>query len=239
MIYEFKSRIRYSEVGKDKNIPLSGILDYFQDCSTFHSEVVGLGIGNLEQGHHGWILSSWQVIVKEYPTLGEEVVISTWPYEFKGFYGSRNFTMKNEKGEILAYANSLWIFIDVNTGRPVKVTQEELKGYELEEKLEMEYAPRKITIPETYKELESFPIMKHQIDTNQHVNNGEYIRMAQDVLPDSFKIVQMRAEYKKAAVFGDRVYPRIHEKKDGYKVMLCDETGKVYAIVEFTGREEI
>ena len=36
-MYTFDSRVRYSEVGIDGNMTLIALLDYFQDCSTFHS----------------------------------------------------------------------------------------------------------------------------------------------------------------------------------------------------------
>ena len=77
----------------------------------------------------------------------------------------------------------------------------------LHEKLDMDYAPRKIALPEEMEKKESFLIVKHHIDTNHHVNNGQYVQMAMEFLPDDFQIVQMRAEYKKAALLGDVVVP--------------------------------
>mgnify|MGYP000603361539 CR=1 FL=1 len=35
MKYSFTSRIRYSEIGEDGNLTLPGLINYFQDCSTF------------------------------------------------------------------------------------------------------------------------------------------------------------------------------------------------------------
>ena len=42
-MYSFNSRVRYSEVNKDGRLKLVSLLDYFQDCSTFHSEDAGMG----------------------------------------------------------------------------------------------------------------------------------------------------------------------------------------------------
>ncbi|MBP3470035.1 MAG: acyl-[acyl-carrier-protein] thioesterase, partial [Lachnospiraceae bacterium] len=42
--YTFVGRIRFSEVDHTKKITLPGIVNYFQDCSTFQSEELGLGI---------------------------------------------------------------------------------------------------------------------------------------------------------------------------------------------------
>ena len=68
----------------------------------------------------------------------------------------------------------------------------------LDEKLDMEYAPRKIALPRDMVQEEAFVIQKHHLDTHHHVNNGQYIRMAADYLPEGFVIRQMRAEYKKS-----------------------------------------
>ena len=38
MKYSFTSRIRYSEIGEDGCLTLPGLINYFQDCSTFQSE---------------------------------------------------------------------------------------------------------------------------------------------------------------------------------------------------------
>ena len=93
-----------------------------------------------------WVLSSWQIVVNRYPKLGEKVKIVTLPYELKVFLGYRNFAMLDEQGEYLAKANSLWSLLDVGTGKPVMVNEAMHKGYEIDEKLDMEYAPRKIAV---------------------------------------------------------------------------------------------
>lgn len=48
MKYFFTSRIRYSEIGEDGNLTLPGLINYFQDCSTFQSEAIGEGVAELK-----------------------------------------------------------------------------------------------------------------------------------------------------------------------------------------------
>ena len=43
-MYTFESRVRYSEVDHTELITLPAIINYFQDCSTFQSEDLGVGI---------------------------------------------------------------------------------------------------------------------------------------------------------------------------------------------------
>ena len=43
-MYEMKIRVRYSEVDREGIARLHQILEYFQDCGTFQSEEIGLGV---------------------------------------------------------------------------------------------------------------------------------------------------------------------------------------------------
>lgn len=232
-MYAFDSRIRYSETDSEGRLTLNALLNYFQDCSTFHSEDVGLGIGYMKEIGQVWVLSAWQIVVNRYPQLGEKVRIVTLPYELKAFLGYRNFAMLDEKGEYIAKANSLWSLLDVTTGKPVIVNEAMRKGYVADEKLDMDYAPRKITVPEGGQLLESIVAKKHHLDTNHHVNNGQYVNIAMEYLPDDFVIRQMRAEYKKQAFLEDVLHPYVVQTENGYIICLQDEEGRPYVSVEF------
>ena len=232
-MYAFDSRIRYSETDSEGQLTLNALLNYFQDCSTFHSEDVGLGIVYMKEIGQAWVLSSWQIVVDRYPRLGEKVKIVTLPYELKGFLGYRNFAMLDEEGNYLAKANSLWSLLDMTTGKPVAVNEAMHKGYGIDEKLDMDYAPRKITVPEGGQLLEPIMVKKHHLDTNHHVNNGQYVNIAMEYLPDDFLIHQMRAEYKKQAFLDDVLHPYIVSVESGYVVSLRDEEGRPYVSVEF------
>lgn len=233
MSYSFDSRIRFSEIGEDRKLSLNSIINYFQDCSNFHSEEVNLGLDTLEQRNRAWMLSSWQICVCRRPVMGELVTVSTWPYQFKGFYGYRNFTMTGADSEMIAYANSIWIFLDPSVGTPVRVELADVNGYGMEEKLEMDYAPRKIKVPDGGDWLEPFQIRRSHLDVYHHVNNGQYIQLAQEYMPKDFEIRQMRSEYKMQAVLDSVMVPMVHEEDGVYTVVLCNEEKQPYTIVEF------
>lgn len=239
-MYTFDGRVRYSEVGEDGCMSLQALLDYFQDCSTFQSEDIGLGISYMKNLGQVWLLSAWQICVERYPAFGEHILIGTMPYEFRGFMGYRNFLMRTGDGETLAYANSIWSLMDIKSMRPMKPNEDMTSGYVLEEKYPMDYAPRKIAVPEDGKALESFVVKPHHLDTNHHVNNGQYVRMAMDCIPGDFKIRQLRVEYKSQAVLGDEIYPVAAVGKEGkrYTVSLNKEDGTPYSIVELQQDKE-
>lgn len=60
-MYAFESKVRYSEVGEDTRMTLYSVLNYFQDCSVFHSESVGRGTAVQEELGRAWVLTGWQI----------------------------------------------------------------------------------------------------------------------------------------------------------------------------------
>ena len=234
-MYCFDSRVRYSEVDHNKTMNVSSIINYFQDCSNFQSDSLGVGISELTKRSRVWIMSSWQLIINRYPTIGETITIGTWPYDRKGMYGYRNFILYDEKKEVAAVANSIWVLMDTNLNRPVKITDEDYQAYQNEPAYPMEYADRKIKIPGKLTPLPPFVVMPSFIDVLNHVNNAQYIRMATDYVDENFKVTQMRADYQKSALLGDMIYPNISKTKDCITVVLSDKDGQPYVTVAFYG----
>lgn len=230
--YTFDSRVRFSEVDHTKQMTLPGIINYFQDCSMFQSESLGYGVDYFTNYGKAWVLSYWQVEVKRYPAMGEKIKVSTWATEFSGLLGLRNFCMKDEEGAMIAYANSVWAYMDLQKGRPCRPSKEEVAAYGIGTPLEMEYKSRKIDLPKETKEGDAFPVRKYHIDTNEHVNNCQYVQMALEMIPEDSKIKELRVEYKKSAVIGDVIYPKVAMEEDRMVVELCDEGGNPYAVVE-------
>lgn len=231
-MYSFESKVRYSEVDSEGRITLNAILDYFQDCSSFQSEELGVGLKFMLERDVAWVLTSWLVEVKRYPAYGEKITVSTWPYDFKGFLGYRNFVIKGAGGEACACANSVWALLDAKSGKPTRILPEMLDAYEFFPKLSMEESSRKLHIPEGMEAKQPFPVHKYHIDTNRHVNNGKYVSMAQEYLTQGVRVGKMKAEYRKAAVYGDMVYPFTLQDDTKMIVNLADEQGKPYAVIE-------
>jgi medium-chain acyl-[acyl-carrier-protein] hydrolase len=232
-MYIFSSRVRYSELNHRKGrLDISSIINYFQDCSTFQSEDMQMGLSYMEAENKSWLLNSWHVIFYQPVSLGDYITVSTWPYAFKGFYGYRNFIMKNDKNAILAAANSIWVYMDSVSKHPCRIPPD-YGGYQLEPPYPMNTVNRKIKIPSDLTLYPSFPVLKSNIDSYHHVNNGQYIKMAEEFLPENLMVLEMRVEYKNQAVLGDVILPGISFSNNCYTIVLSDITHTPYAIAEF------
>ncbi len=257
-MYSFTSMVRYSETDETGHLSLINLMNYLQDCCLFHSESLGVGPDNLKERHRLWLLSGWQIVIDRYPKMFEKITVETIPYAFEGCLGWRNVAILDEDGIFIVRANSSWVYLNTDTGKPQRPEENEKAAYGTEERIPMEYASRKIKLPENMQNGKPIPVVQDYIDTNHHVNNAQYVEIAlkmmeelqpeygitfvpdQDgnfssydnkaLIPRLF-IKEIRVEYKKQAQLGDVLYPEIAWQDDWMYVSLEDEDGYPYASV--------
>ena len=234
-MYEFTSRVRYSEIKPDGKMSLTALITRMQDCSVFHSESIGRGPETWIAGGQGWMIISWQILIHSIPAFGVPITTKTWAYRFRGIEGDRNFTILDPEGNILAEANSRWIYFDLRAQKPMRVPEEEMNGFGSEEPLDsFVYSPRRIFLPKTEPvSYEPLRVQPMSIDTNGHVNNLAYIDMAIPYLPDSFHVKELRVQYNHQAHLKDLLIPKVYTAEDGICIALGLDTGEVCAIAQF------
>ncbi len=233
-MYSYEIKVGYSVTDSTLTMTIPAILDCFQDAATFEAQSSSVSMKYLESEHLVWFLSSWQIVIDRRPKLYEHIKVTTSPYDFKGFLGYRNFTVTGEDGNIIVRAASIWTLLDTVKMRPAKPTKVLLEGYEIMEKIDMDYAPRKIALLGEGTKTESFKVRKYQIDSNMHMNNVEYVKLAMETLDDMAEIRELRVEYKKSAHFGDVLTAFVSREENKRQVVLEDTAGETKAVLEFT-----
>ncbi len=235
-MYEYTKRIGFSECDTNRSLTVTALIDAFQDCSTFQSEDLNVGFDVLQKEHLVWVVNYWEIQAERLPNLCDYVTVGTFPYSFKGCFGFRNFYMKDDAGNYLAKANSMWTLIDSQNAHPVKAPEYVSSAYTIEDKLDMDYNPRKVMIPEgddvTVIEKDPIEITRHHLDSNNHVNNGQYVRLAMSEL-EVDRIRHLRIDYRKQAVLGDVICPVVYVKENEKVVALNDRDGKPYSVSQY------
>ena len=236
-MYEYQKRIGFSECDTTRHLTVTALIDAFQDCSTFQSEDRGVGFDVLEKMDLVWVINYWELQIIALPRLCDHVTVGTFPYSFKSCFGLRNFYMKDMEGNFLAKANSMWTLIDSKKAKPAKTPDFVSSAYTIEPQLEMEYNPRKVLIPQgedvIVSEREPIQIQNHHLDSNRHVNNGQYVRIAMSELGDDNNISHLRIDYRVQAKLGDVIRPVVYEKGNERVVALYDIDEKPYSVSQF------
>lgn len=235
-MHEEKWKVRFSECDRTQKLTYGNIVNYFQDCSNLQSNQIGRGSDFLQNIQRAWLIDFWQIIINDRPCVFDGIKVATWASGFKGFFGTRNFTMKTESGELLAYANSYWVYLDTETQRPVRVPQDEADAYGIEEAFPMENVGRKISVPEESKHIDTLTVKEHHLDIYDHMNNGKYIEIACDYLPQGTNVCQICCQYRMQARKDDVV--SIYRVIEGNRITVVLKSIKeeIYAVISFDCR---
>ena len=137
-------------------------------------------------------------------------------------------------------ANSVWVYMDMERMRPMRIPEKVADAYrpEIGEELPGEWGARKLSVPEDGTVMPPVPVAGFFIDTNHHMNNGKYILVAKESVPEDFAIGGVRAEYRRAAMLGDVLHPVVTVSEEKITVVLTDGGDQIYAIVEFAAVEK-
>lgn len=240
-MYSFTSRVRYSEVDENWRLTIPALIDYLQDCSTFQSDLLGMGPEHIASTKLAWMLSAWKIEIRELPRFNDEIVVSTWATGFKGLRANRNFTVRAagapEDAEPLVRTDSSWFMFDGNKGRPVRTPKSECMPYMERDggdaPLDMPAIPHVVRIEDEGEPLTPVQVTAAHLDTNHHVNNAQYVAIALGALGERVPATPLTLDvhYSQAAKLGDVIYPHLHEQDGALTVTLDNADGKHYAIV--------
>ncbi len=222
-MFTFDTKVSYSRVDKNGQVPLHEIMNYFQDCTNFHSESLGAGVAHMEAVGKVWIIISYKIKINKPITLGQEIHIGTAPTKFDVLYASRQFFIKDSAGENLVQADSIWVLMDLRNRRPTRITEEDSQMYKPEKEFFDITAERKIKFHGEKKKLPEFKVMKTYIDHNGHMNNADYLRAAEEFLPDGYSWGELDIVYNKEALEGEIVTPYLYKEKNSVGISFENE----------------
>lgn len=235
-MYTMQERIGISKTDKDGRVKLVSAIDMLQDCSLLWLESEPVYAAYLTKHGIGQLITFRQLDVIQLPAYKEQVTICTSVFEFNGFFGYRNTAIYNSKGEPYVLSWSVGVFVDLANGNVVRLPQSVLDTLNYDEKIDMPYLPKKITLPDIEPEtLPTLQIRRSDIDMNNHVNNARYVEIAMEALPMEYACNRLRVEYKHQARLGDALYPkRIQVSGSQYYIVLAGQDGTPYTVMEFT-----
>jgi medium-chain acyl-[acyl-carrier-protein] hydrolase len=200
--------VHYYELDAKRKLSLPSLIHYFEDLAMLNSEAEGLTLDYYDRNERGWMLFKWDIKIVRYPAFNEMITVITHPSAFKNFLANRKYKVIDMNGGLLAEAQSVWLFVNTKTRRPLRVPEDMYTKFDVNKESEL-----------IFDKLEDLPVLtlgKHSlrtkvqnsdIDTNQHVNNVRYIEWAMESLPKDFTdnhiASRIQVNYKKELNLGD------------------------------------
>lgn len=241
-MYSFDSTIRYSECDDTGRLTLASVVNYLQDCASFHSESVGHGLSFMAEHHFAWFIAAWQIQIERMPRFCEHVSISTNCYKSGGMVAQRNFSIRDDRGTYLVKADSIWFTFDTREHKACHIPASEDVYVSDDPQLDLPRTTQHLRVKGEGELATPIVVSEQHLDTNHHVNNAQYVAMAEAVarakglLPqDTHRIL---VQYRQMALLGDTIVPHLHVTERGCTVDLDDPDGKIFAIVAFEGPQD-
>lgn len=204
--YTKKINIPFYDGDKNGDVRAENILKYFGETSSEETEKL---VAEKEiEFKFGWMLYRWKVEIMEYPRVKEDVYVETWVSKFDRFYAFREFALLDKNKNIIAKASTVWLCIDMDKKRPVRIPTEYSDNiYGFGEANFKSFYDFKDSLD--INGFSKFKVRRSDIDYNNHVNNTKYlswmIESMTDKVYNDYRLSAFEIIYKKEVKYGDTI----------------------------------
>ncbi len=94
-----------------------------QETAAAHALELGVAVETLLDRGVAWVLSQLSITLDRWPVAGETLLIETWPEAASGTRIERRFRLLSGDGEVLGAAVTLWLVMDLERRRPVRLPE--------------------------------------------------------------------------------------------------------------------
>lgn len=222
----------WHDTDADRRVRPTQLLVYMQETSNRHLTSLGCDLDELRDKRGlAFILSKTRMALYAPLHAYEEITVSTWTCESRGFAFSRFYEIRRGD-ELIAIADTTWALIDLTNKQLCRVDSIDL-GFIHEPAVDIGL-PLRFRVPKT-EELELLGdrrIVYSDLDYNMHMNNTKYADMLCDYMPYD-KIGDIKGislSYLHEAAFGDTV--KVYCTHEGGKFDFRTVNGEGTACLE-------
>lgn len=214
----------YQVLGTDTDykdhLQMNALFSMLQEAASVNASDQGWGYEKLDGEEYCWILLRMSAFMERLPAWRDQIVIETWSRGARKLYFHRDFIIRNQRGERLGAASSVWILADRSSHRPVRPDQvfgEDRLRFTDESVLIHE--PPKLKTTYSVDQMDSGTCMENsivkyadfsEIDRNLHVNNTRYVAWSVDAAHrnslEQGDIVGIDICYSSEIFFGEKIF---------------------------------
>ena len=223
-MYTREVKVMPSDAAVNGQIKLRNFLDYLQDTASLAVEDIEGSTTQLLARGYAWILTRYEIEFTGHtlPSLDEKFNINTFHDPNHGYGTLRVFQVNKLNGELIAWAKTSWLLLDLAAGRPVKAI-EHIPGINSRDAQDINPEFRDIPKLNEANIIEApFEIRFHDLDVNGHANNAayfEWIFEASKNIPDfdlmKYSLKSAAANFRSGVKWGDELNILISELEAG------------------------
>lgn len=213
-------RIASYQTDLTARIKPSAILEIMQEMAGAHAEMLNVGRTRLLPMNLAWVLTRVEVRMARYPLSGEVISVETFPMPNRRVFFPRYFIFRDEKGETIGCAGSIWVLLDFASRRMVsgaEIAADIPDNRDLTAPMGMPATVEEIG--GSVKELLRLPVYT-DLDMNGHVNNTRYLDWCCNALGidtmRSHAMMQFAVNFNQEILPGQEVRTVLHQEGERF-----------------------
>lgn len=182
-IFALSHSVRSGETDLRGRLSLRALCELLQEAGGRHADSLGVGAGALGPQGLAWVLIQWSVRIEARPAWLADLTVETWPSDLTERTATRDFLLRDGRGDVLARATSHWVMLDLLRRRPVRMPDIVREIPLAPHPRALEEGLLRLRAPETAQGAVEFAVRWSDLDAIGHVNNLAYLEWIVESVP--------------------------------------------------------
>ena len=162
--------------------------NYMEEAATRASADAGFGRDWYFSRHRAWVIRHLTIRYLMPLHYGELVEMRTWVSDFRRTYSHREYDLRRlEDGQPVMRGRARWVYVDLDTIRPVRIPQEFEVGFDPSGEMEdlgiiLKGAQ---AYPDSHRYTSTRRVQRYELDSAGHVNNSAYLNWFEQAMYDA------------------------------------------------------
>lgn len=97
------------------------IVKWISDAAWEHSQSLGYDLPAYQALGAWFVIRRHEIDYLSFARLGDELTIFTWPSDLQKVTAERKHVIQRADGLVITRALNLWAYVDINTGKPLRI----------------------------------------------------------------------------------------------------------------------
>ncbi|MDZ7267916.1 MAG: thioesterase [candidate division KSB1 bacterium] len=183
-------RVRHYELDFFHHLNQAVFVQYMQEAAIEASTAAGYSPAWYRERGAGWVIRKLVIRYLQQVVYGDDLEITTWVSDMKRVTSHREYVLMRVRDDaVVARARVNWVYVDLNTGQPLRIPAEFQAAFQPANEL----APLRVRIPHAaeiagaHRYESRRRVQTYEVDTVQHVHHAVYLHWVEQAYFDALR----------------------------------------------------
>lgn len=121
-VFKLRRCVEWRDIDGAQHVNNANYLAYLEECGVQVARAYGWPMARMMEAGFGIVARRYRIEYRQPAVPDDELELSTWVSDVKRATAARHYTVRRaDDGELLARAHVLWVWVDLATGRPIRI----------------------------------------------------------------------------------------------------------------------